>query len=628
MEHGRQRGRGDREDLVERDAADPVRWDVVMPAVTATLVVLVVLTALSALWPVEITVGPRPVTVTAATTLGFATMLHAGLVAGVVAFVASGALSAAVARTVTRDLVAVLGCRLLAVAAAAGVLAVMGNSAPVPPVFGASDLGVVALAGLAFVAVEALVSRAPVVTGGVSFVLVAASPAVVVVAAGAPALLPLVLVPVLVVRNGARRKAEEEHRATHDPLTGLPNRGALFARASAVVRAEGGALVLLGLDRFREVNETFGPEVGDALLREAARRVARLCPAGAFASRSGGDTFSVLLPAAGDAIATTVAHELLEVIGAPAMVGDLAFELRVSAGVVGFGAREVDAGTLLRRAELAMEAAKRRGVSVERYASAMDGSDRAKLGLISDLRRAIDDGGIDVWFQPKVDLRTGAPVGAEALVRWSHPELGLVGADEFVPAAEQSGLIRQLTFSVIETAVAAAATWHARGHPITVAVNVSPRWLHELGLPTRLAAALRVHGLQPSQLVIEITESSVMEDPAATMRALADIRALGVGIALDDYGTGYSSLAVLKDLPVTEIKIDQSFVRSMADSAPDALIVASTIDLAHGLGLKVVAEGIENAAIAERLTALGCDTGQGYHFGRPMPAAEFASWLR
>jgi diguanylate cyclase (GGDEF)-like protein len=420
--------------------------------------------------------------------------------------------------------------------------------------------------------------------------------------------------------------AVRHHQATHDALTGLPNRR-LFGEVADRRLASGGAVVLIDLDRFKEVNDTLGHEVGDELLREVGARLAAAAPDGAVLAHLGGDEFAVLLGGPHDETDVLATGEaLLAALRPPFTVGDLHLEVEATAGAVLCPEHGRDSSVLLRRAEVAMYAAKERHAGLEVYAPERDPHSPERLALVGDLRLAIDAGALELHYQPQADLVTGEVHGAEALVRWTHPERGFLSPAEFLPLAERTGLIRGLTLGVLAQAVHQAAAWHRAGRALTVSVNLSARNLTDPSLPGELAEMLRAAALPPALLVLEITESTVMGDLGRSLAVLHELRALGVQVAVDDFGTGHSSLSYLQDLPVDELKIDRSFVLARGTGAGDA-IIATVVRLGHALGLRIVAEGIEDEPTWDRLRELGCDLAQGYLLSRPLPPAAFDAWL-
>ncbi|MEU8673241.1 bifunctional diguanylate cyclase/phosphodiesterase [Streptomyces sp. NPDC048560] len=469
--------------------------------------------------------------------------------------------------------------------------------------------------------------------GLVAVALLGIAPLICVVAVAMPILLPLFAVPLIALDSTlwiARARAEEQLR---DPLTGLPNRQWLLERTwTALEEAESvgsrSALVLIDLDRFRAVNDTLGHLAGDRLLLQIADRLRLALPRGAEVARLGGDEFAVLLPAADSTTsAQRVARHLVAELSSPLDLDGLTLVLEASAGVAVYPDHALDAEGLLRRADVAMYQAKRDRTGVEVYESKRDSNTPDRLGLLGDLRRALDAGEVELHYQPKVRF-DGQVAGLEALVRWVHPERGRVPPDEFIAIAESSGLMPHLTEYVLETALAQVARWRAQGLYVPVAVNVSPRDVHTPGFAGSVAARLARHGVPAGALQLEITEHVLLEDPQRAADTLAGLTGHGVKMSLDDFGTGYSSLVHLRKLPVSELKIDRSFVARLAVDHEDAEIVRCTIDLAHSLGLLVVAEGVEDDETWERLRDLHCDAVQGWLVAAAMPPQETTAWLR
>ncbi|MFD7133260.1 putative bifunctional diguanylate cyclase/phosphodiesterase [Streptomyces sp. NPDC059894] len=482
--------------------------------------------------------------------------------------------------------------------------------------------------GLPTVARTALVRQ-----GLVAVALLGIAPLVCVVAVAKPILLPLFAIPLIALDSTlwmARARAEEQLR---DPLTGLPNRQWLGERIwTALDDAERigarAALMLIDLDRFRSVNDTLGHLAGDRLLLQIADRLRVALPRGAEVARLGGDEFAVLLPVADSTTsAARVARGLVSALGSPLDLDGLTLVLEASAGVAVFPDHALDAEGLLRRADIAMYQAKRDRTAVEVYESKRDSNTPDRLGLLGDLRRALDAHEVQLHYQPKVRF-DGQVAGLEALVRWVHPERGKVPPDEFIAIAESSGLMPHLTEYVLETALGQVAEWRSQGLYVPVAVNVSPRDVHTPGFAGSVAARLARHGVPAGALQLEITEHVLLEDPQRAADTLNGLTGHGVKMSLDDFGTGYSSLVHLRRLPVSELKIDRSFVARLAVDTEDAEIVRCTVDLAHSLGLLVVAEGVEDDETWERLRDLGCDAVQGWLVAAAMPPDETTAWLR
>ncbi|MET9994121.1 EAL domain-containing protein [Streptomyces mutabilis] len=482
-------------------------------------------------------------------------------------------------------------------------------------------------AGLPTAARTALVRQ-----GLVAVALLGIAPLVCVVAVAKPLLLPLFAIPLIALDYTlwiARARAEEQLR---DPLTGLPNRQWLLERTwTALDDAERigarAALMLIDLDRFRSVNDTLGHLAGDRLLLQTADRLRQALPRGAEAARLGGDEFAVLLPVADSTTsATRIARGLVGALSSPMDLDGLTLVLEASAGVAVFPDHALDAEGLLRRADVAMYQAKRDRTGVEVYESKRDSNTPDRLGLLGDLRRALDAHEVQLHYQPKVRF-DGHVAGLEALVRWVHPERGKVPPDEFIAIAESSGLMPHLTEYVLETALEQVAHWRSQGLFVPVAVNVSPRDVHTPGFAGSVAARLARHGVPAGALQLEITEHVLLEDPQRAADTLNALTGHGVKMSLDDFGTGYSSLVHLRRLPVSELKIDRSFVARLAVDTEDAEIVRCTVDLAHSLGLLVVAEGVEDDETWERLRDLGCDAVQGWLVAAAMPPEETTAWL-
>jgi diguanylate cyclase (GGDEF)-like protein len=443
-----------------------------------------------------------------------------------------------------------------------------------------------------------------------------------------------------------RRQSAKVHRAqsdlnayqaTHDELTGLPNR-ALFATLleSALDEAREAnrsvAVVLLDLDRFKDINDTLGHRYGDYLLQQIGPRIGAVLRGVDVLARLGGDEFVLLFPshATGQPAvhaALDLTRRILDALHEPFMVDDVSLAVEASAGIAVWPAHGDTGDILLQHADIAMYLAKSRHEDIAIYNSALDGHNPRKLTLLSQLRGAIDNGELVLHFQPLVGIDSGSVVGAEALVRWEHPAEGLLPPGEFVPLAEGSGFIHELTRFVLQAACEQAKAWETGGLPLVVSVNISARCLLDTGLPQSVAATLLATGLPPHLLKLELTETAIIADPDRARSIISRLHTLGVGLSIDDFGTGYTSLSFLRDLPVQEIKIDRSFVTNMLTRPKDAIIVRTGVELAHRLGLDSVAEGIEDAATFGALAALGCTTAQGFHLGRPMPSATFNSWL-
>ncbi len=417
-------------------------------------------------------------------------------------------------------------------------------------------------------------------------------------------------------------------QALHDELTGLPNRALLYDRLRHALREAQRtgatvALLIMDLDQFKEVNDALGHHHGDLLLIELSRRLESLLRECDTIARLGGDEFALLLTT--DVTcegAITVAEKVVKTFEQPTEVDGLSLQTNASIGIALYPDHASDADSLAQRADVAMYQAKRTGSRFSVYAAEQDRSSVRRLTLVAELRRAVELDELVLHYQPSVDFRTGAVVRAEALVRWQHSTHGLMLPREFIGLAEVSGTIQPLTRWVIQQAVTQARAWMDDGLDLGVAVNLSVRNLYDRELAPWIAAVLKDAGLPPERLTVEITENEVMDDPVVAMDVLAGVAELGVATSIDDFGSGHSSLSYLKRLPIDEIKIDRSFVSGMREDEADAVIVGAIVDLGHKLGLSVVAEGVEDAEAAQRLAALGCDRGQGFYLGRPVPAAE------
>jgi diguanylate cyclase (GGDEF)-like protein len=386
---------------------------------------------------------------------------------------------------------------------------------------------------------------------------------------------------------------------------------------------------MLDLDRFKEINDTLGHQVGDRVLREVAHRFREALGTRGRIARIGGDEFIVVLAGTGARPEIEeAARRLREALRRPIDAAGVSLEVGLSIGIARCPEDARDAESLLKHADVAMYVAKRRGSDAEFYDPALDHHSVRRLSLASELRTAIARDGLQLHYQPKVDLGTGAVAGVEALLRWQHPALGRVDPAEFIAVAESTDLIRPLTEWSIARALADAGCWRGERLALTVAVNLSARLLQDAAFPARLAELLAAAGAEPAWLELEITESAMMQDPARALDVIREIHALGVGIAIDDYGTGYSSLAYLRELPVHALKLDKAFVKGIRGNAGDRIIVESTAQMAHALRLQVVAEGVETEWDAAFLAQAGYDLGQGYYFSPALPAADCARWIR
>jgi diguanylate cyclase (GGDEF)-like protein len=434
------------------------------------------------------------------------------------------------------------------------------------------------------------------------------------------------------MRDGIASREERIVRLAYvDGLTDLPNRTRFLETFARLPAGSLRAVAVLNIDRFAMINNALGYQVGDRLLREVGERLSHLDPAPAMVARLWGDHFAFLLEDAADAAARAFAGAVLEQLRDPITLDGQRLDIGGSIGIALYPQDGLDAGTLLRRAELALAAAKRRrsGLAFAHEAGAEPAPEQ--LSLIGDMRAAMAGGEFLLAYQPKLDLRSGRIVAVEALLRWRRPGSGMVAPGSFIPFAEQTGFIREVTPWVLDAAIQQLARWR-RGGPdsgldIAVSVNLSALDLLDPLLAGRVGALLERHAVPPARLCLEITESALMDEPALALAHLNELAALGVKLSIDDYGVGQASLAYLKSLPVDELKLDRSFITAIADSPRNAAIVQSTIMLSHALGLSVVAEGVETAEELEWLRANGCDVAQGYKIAKPIAAGELASWV-
>lgn len=420
-----------------------------------------------------------------------------------------------------------------------------------------------------------------------------------------------------------------------DRLTGLPNRTQfrdLIKQSIQASMASGTTVlpvtvIMLNLDRFKHVNDVLGYAFGDRLLQAVAERLsARIPPDTGTVARLGGDEFAVMVEDQDAHAATAMANLIAKAFEAPLKLEDQTVDLSAGIGLASWPMHAQDVDMLLSRAEIAMYVAKRTTTGIQVYDPALDSSSTQTLSLLTELRHAVEDGQLRLYLQPKLHLADNTVMAAEALVRWQHPVRGLVPPMQFIPFAEQTGFVRQLTLWMFEEVAKALPLLQSGGNPLRVAINLSTRDLLDQDFPAKLDAMMLKHNAPTSAFCLEITESAIMDDPQRAEATLNRLSERGFKLSIDDFGTGYSSLAYLKRLPVNELKIDKSFVMGMEQDESDAKIVRSTIDLAHNLGLSVVAEGVENQAILDKLLALQCDEAQGYHMSRPIPLPEFIAW--
>ncbi|NOY72729.1 MAG: EAL domain-containing protein [Gammaproteobacteria bacterium] len=438
-----------------------------------------------------------------------------------------------------------------------------------------------------------------------------------------------------VIRDITERKRQMaimEHAALHDSLTGLPNRTLLTDRLKQTVllaqrSGEQFSLLLMDLDHFKEINDTLGHHYGDVVLQQVAVRMRETLRESDTIARLGGDEFAVLLPSSDIEHAEKVAKKMLFSLENAFLIDDQLLHVGGSIGAALYPEHAKDEMTLLRMADVAMYVAKRAAQGFSIYDPAKDEHKPSSLALLGDLREAIEQNQLVLYFQPKVSLQSGRLMGVEALVRWQHPKRGLMLPDSFIPFAEQSGLILPLTLWVLKRALMQLSTWYEAGIHVDMAINLSVRNLQDSDFPRRVSNIVSNLGRAECKLWFEITETAIMADPARAEGVLVHLNDMNIDLSIDDFGTGYSSLAYLKQLPVKEIKIDKGFVMGMFSNDNDAVIVRSIIDLAHNIGLQVIAEGVENKESYDRLAELGCDLVQGYFISRPLPVDEFDKWL-
>ncbi|MFC4588321.1 putative bifunctional diguanylate cyclase/phosphodiesterase [Sphaerisporangium corydalis] len=614
--------------------------------------VLVVLVVLGELRPIVVSTSRLAGGTATSTLFTFAVLLYDGLSVAVLIHSLALVVSGLSHRRAWHRVVFNVSQVSLASTAAAVVLGAFGHHPhPAGPwVPEGTDITAVALAALAYFVVRGILVCGAVALherrsllrvirttiGHQSLVyaaLLGLAPLVVVVMSRSPALVPLFVAPLATMYFTASLSVRRDHQAMHDGLTSLPNRKLLILRTEeALAEAREHArvgLLLLDLDRFKEVNDTLGHPVGDRLLQIVAHRLTHSVRPGDVVARLGGDEFAVLLPTVRDAFAAReVAARLRAALTEPVRLEGMTFDMDASVGIALYPDHAPDFELLLQRSDVAMYFAKEGRTGVEVYLAEKDRNSPERLNLLGDLRRAVGRGELELHYQPKVCLASGMVEGVEALLRWWHPERGPVSPADFIPLAEQSYLMRQITQYVIDAALEQAALWWHAGLDVPVSVNVSARDLLDSALPDQLEAGLDRLRLPPKAIQLEVTERILMTDQAYTADSVHALVELGIPLALDDFGTGYSSLVRLQRLPVDEVKIDGSFVQRLGKSVDDERIVRSIVDLVRSLGLRSVAEGVETEEVAQRLREMGCDSGQGWRFAEPMPASETTAWLQ
>ena len=460
-------------------------------------------------------------------------------------------------------------------------------------------------------------------------VLLLLAPIVIAATAYSPLLVPLFAAPILAIHRALQSGARSEYAARHDPLTGLPNRIAFYEAVKEVLkdRNSTASVLLMDLDRFKEVNDTLGHHYGDLLLQQVAQRLREQLRSDDRIARLGGDEFAVLSENGTRETAIRLAERLANSLRSPFELEQIVMDVQVSIGIAMFPEDGAEVETLLQRADVAMYRAKDTRSDIAQYDERHDHHSPGRLALSADLRAALQAMDVVPWYQPELDIKSGDVFAVEALVRWRHPQLGLLPPAAFLELAEHTKLIKPLTQRVLEVALRQLVEWDALGIEVAMAVNVSTVVLVDDDFTALVTAALETARVSPSRLKLEVTESTLMSSPEVTRAILQELNRTGIEIAIDDFGIGYSSLAYLADLPASEIKIDRSFVGRMAHRSKESIIVNSTIDLAHHLSLRAVAEGVEEPATLSRLKALGCDAAQGHLISPPLRADELTGWF-
>jgi diguanylate cyclase (GGDEF)-like protein len=608
------------------------------------LILLIVCAVVAELTPLKVVLRAAEGEITASNTFAFALLICYGAAPAAVAFALATLVADGVRRKAPERIAFNAAQYVLTVTAAGAVLATLSDLPHASPTnLEPNDLGAIVAAALIFHALNStLVAGAIALAERIAFLrylaqdlflqastaglLLGLSPVLVIAADFSLAVLPLLFLPLLAIHRGGRQAIAKEHQALHDALTGLPNRVLFRDRVQQAVRAAerrgpGAAVMIMDLDHFKEVNDTLGHHHGDVLLQGIAERLKSTLRSADTVARLGGDEFGVLLPEVdSEQDAVAVAETLQTALREPFVVDGLTLEMGGSIGIACHPAHGDHVEVLIQRADIAMYSAKDSGRGFALYEPQRDHYSPRRLSLAGELRSAMENGQLVLHYQPKADVRTGRIVGVEALVRWNHPRHGLLGPEEFVPIAEQTGLIVPLTRWVLGAAMRQCQAWQDTGYELSVAVNLSARSFLDTALAVDIPQLLKLHSIRPTLLELEVTESTIMLDPARATTTLERLSEIGLSLSIDDFGTGYSSLANLKRLPVDMIKIDKSFVLEMATEHSDAAIVRSTIELAHNLGLRVIAEGVEDRQIWEELARLGCDYAQGYYLSRPLPA--------
>jgi diguanylate cyclase (GGDEF)-like protein len=423
-----------------------------------------------------------------------------------------------------------------------------------------------------------------------------------------------------------------EHQALHDPLTELPNRKLMHNRLQQEIlrgerRPQQLVLIISDLNRFKEINDTLGHHIGDMILQQAGMRLYHIFRKTDTVARLGGDEFGILLPETNLNQARKLSRKVLSEFNRPFQIEGHTLSIGISMGLAECPTHGDDVNILVQRADVAMYLAKQNNLGYTVYDPDKDTHTVGRLALMGELRDAIDARKLELHYQPKVDIGSGAIIGVEALLRWNHPQRGYISPEEFIPLAEQTGLIRPLTEWVLARAMRQYREWRRQGLEFTISVNLSVHNLHDAKLLKRITALLEKNNMPSTSLILEITEGDIMTDPLRAREILEELNDMGVTLSIDDFGTGYSSLSYLKQLPVDEIKIDRSFVSEMTRDEDDETIVRATVELAHNLGLRIVAEGVEDEVTFRRLAWFGCDIAQGFHICKPLPPRELAEWV-
>jgi len=424
-----------------------------------------------------------------------------------------------------------------------------------------------------------------------------------------------------------------EHQALHDPLTDMPNRKLFNNQIQHLISSSSSTnqkfiLIISDLDRFKEINDTLGHHIGDIVLQKVGERLQETLRSNDMVARLGGDEFGILLANNSLETADAILKKIPQAFEKPFEIDGHNLDIGLSMGIVEYPLHGNDINILLQRADIAMYNAKNKRIGFSIYESSEDGHAVSRLALAAELRQALNNNTLQLYYQPKIDLKTGRIYGAEALLRWDHKTRGFISPGDFIPLAEHTGLIQPITCWVMKQAAQHCGAWNKIGHKLMVSINISVSCIHSAQLTQALHEEMLKNNLDPEQITLELTENIFIKDPVRTKKILNAIHRMGIGISIDDFGTGYSSLAYLKQLPVNEIKIDRSFVMEMLQDDSDEVIVRATIELAHNLGITVVAEGVESLEVANRLKQLNCDHAQGYYLGRPMEASKFIEYIK